>query len=152
MKEPYLLYILRSSYCKSVLILSLIGSYFLIPNKVFYGYGYFLAGVFMLVFSFSITCIVRNIKEKIKLSHTYKTSIFSLFLGIVGISAFQVCGIGAPVCGATIGLGVIFAIFPAFFIDFLTDYSYAIIILSIIMQLFALNFMKCLIVEEHVKK
>jgi len=152
MKEPYLLYILRSSYCKSVLILSLIGSYFLIPNKVFYGYGYFLAGAFMLVFSFSITCIVRNIKEKIKLSHTYKTSIFSLFLGIVGISAFQVCGIGAPVCGATIGLGIVSVIFPAFFIDFLTDYSHAIIIISIIMQTAALYFMKCLRIKDDAKQ
>lgn len=152
MKKPCLLSIFKSYYCKSVFIFSLIGSYFLIPEKVFYSYGYLLAGAFMVVFSFSVACIARNIKEKIKLSHTYKTSVFSLVLSILGISAFQVCGIGAHFCGVSVGFGIISIIFPGFFVDFLSDYSHAIIIFSILMQIAALYFMNCLSACRHIEE
>lgn len=152
MKKPFLLNMFKSHYCKLVLIFALIGSYFLIPEKVFYSYGYLLAGAFMTVFSLSAACIVRNVKEKIKLSHTYKTSAFSLVLSILGISAFQVCGIGAHFCAASVGFGIISIIFPGFLIDFLTGYSHSIIILSILFQIIALYFMNCLSFSRYIEK
>lgn len=143
MSTPYIITILKSYYCKAVFLLALLASYFLIPEKVFYGFGYVLAIAFMFAFSLSVTCIIRNIKEKILLAKTYKYSIFHIILIALGLSAFQVCGIGAPVCGATVGIGVLSVIFPGVFIDFLGDYYEPIIIISIILQIIALYFMGC---------
>ncbi len=134
---------MKSIYCKIVLVLALIASYFLLPPDVFVGSNKILAFIFMIVFSFSVACIIRNIKEKFALSRTYKTSVFSLVLTILGFSAFQVCGVGAPICGATVGMGVLSVIFPGIFVNFLTNYSIKIIYFSILLQLFGLYFMKC---------
>jgi hypothetical protein len=143
MSTPYIITILKSYYCKAVFLLALFGSYFLIPHKVFYGFGYVLAIAFMLAFSLSVTCIIRNIKEKILLARTYKRSVAHIILIALGLSALQVCGVGAPVCGATVGLGVLSIVFPGVFIDFLGDYHLAIIIFSILLQLVSLYFMGC---------
>ena len=143
MLTPYILTILKSHYCKAVFLLAMLASYFLIPHKVFYGFGYILAITFMLTFSLSVTCIVRNIKEKILLARTYKRSVAHIILIALGLSALQVCGVGAPVCGATVGLGVLSVIFPGVFIDFLGDYHLVIIIVSILLQLVSLYFMAC---------
>ncbi len=143
MPTPYLVTILKSHYCKAVFLLALFGSYFLIPHKVFYGLGYALAITFMLAFSLSVTCIIRNIKEKILLARTYKRSVVHIILIALGLSAFQVCGVGAPVCGATVGLGVLSVIFPGVFIDFLGDYYLVVIIVSVLLQLVSLYFMGC---------
>ncbi len=148
MPVPYLVTILKSHYCKVVLLIAFIGSYFLIPSKVFYGFGYVLAITFMIAFSLSITCIIRNIKEKIMLAKTYKRSVFHIILIGLGLSAFQVCGIGAPVCGATVGLGVLSVIFPGVFIDFLGDYHGAIIIISILLQIISLYYMGCFKIQK----
>ncbi len=134
---------MKSHYCQIVFVLSLLISYFLVPKTVFYGFGYLLAGLFMLAFSMSLTCIIRNIKEKVKASMMYKESIAHLILIILGLSALQVCGVGAPVCGATVGLGILSIFLPSFVISFLSSFSSVIIILSALLQLFILYYMKC---------
>jgi len=143
MKIPYFIQILDSIYCKLVFFIAIVISYFLVPHRVLHSYDCWLAIIFMIVFSFSLACIVRNIKEKIVLSRTYKTSVLSLVLSILGFSAFQVCGIGAPVCGLSAGAGVLAIFFPGFVLSFLSNNSIFIVIFSIVVQVFALYFMNC---------
>ncbi len=150
--KPYIITVLQSHYCQIVFLATLFVSYFLIPAKVFYGWGYVLAISFMLVFALSLTCIIRNVKERILLAKTYKQSIWQIVLIILGLSAFQVCGIGAPICGATVGLGMVSIIFPGVFINFLDEYYLLIILFSIILQLISLYFMKCFKLERLVKQ
>ena len=143
MKKPYLFTVMESHYCKTVFVLFFLLSYFLIPSTVFFGYYTAIALAFMVTFSLSMTCITRNIKEKIVLSKTYKTSTMGAIASALGLSALQVCGVGAPVCGASVGLGVLAAVFPEFFVAALSEYAVPLILLSIIMQLVSLRFMKC---------
>lgn len=139
----YLINTLRSKYCIGVFILSLILSYFLIPGRLFYGIYLVLAIVFMILFALTLTCIIRNIKEKIVLAKTYKSSLIGIIAGGIGLAAVQVCGVGAPVCGATIGMGILSTVFPMVFVDILTKYASIILIISIIFQFIALYFMNC---------
>jgi hypothetical protein len=97
----------------------------------------------MISFSLTISCIVRNIKEKIKLAKTYKSSIIGLISTIIGLSALQVCGIGAPICGATIGFGFLATIFPSLFLNMSNSFAIFLVIFSIILQIVALYFMNC---------
>jgi len=143
MKIPYFIQILASVYCKIVFVFALGMSYFLLPPRVLHSRHAWLAIIFMIVFSFSLACIVRNIKEKVVLSRTYKTSALSLVLSVLGFSAFQVCGIGAPVCGLSAGAGVLAIFFPGFVLSFLSNNSIFIVIFSIVVQVFALYFMNC---------
>ncbi len=134
---------MSSIYCKIVFVVAFISSYFLLPPDIISGPHKYIAVAFMFSFSFSIACIVRNIKEKVVLARTYKTSVFSLVLSIIGFSAFQVCGLNAGMCTATVGMGVVSTIFPTFFVGFLSDYAFLIIWISVFFQLFALYIMKC---------
>jgi len=143
MKTPYFIQILASFYCKIVFILAFGVSYFFLPPHVLYGHHAWLAIIFMIVFSFSLACIVRNIKEKVVLSRTYKTSVLSLILSILGFSAFQVCGLGASVCGLSAGAGVLAIFFPGFVLNFLSDNSTFIVSFSIVIQTFVLYSMNC---------
>ncbi|MBT4334308.1 hypothetical protein HOD61_00640 [archaeon] len=97
----------------------------------------------MIVFALTMTCIVNNIKERIILAKTYKTSMVSIIATAIGISALQVCGVGAPICTATIGAGVLALIFPITLIEVLSRYSILIISFSILLQLTALYFLGC---------
>ncbi len=109
-------------------------------------HGFFhitLAVFFMISFAMTITCVVRNIKERVSQARTYGTSFFGLIALVLGLSALQVCGIGAPLCGATIGLGIVTWIFPEFLFRFLVGWSVPIIIISILAQWLAIYFMHC---------
>ncbi len=143
MKKIYLLEVIKSSYCKLAFVVSLFVSYILIPPTVFNGVYSLVAVTFMVAFSLSIMCIVRNVKEKVLLARTYKSSLIGIIATALGISALQVCGVGAPVCGASIGLGVLSAIFPGFFVNFLEGYSIWILAATILLQVASLYFMKC---------
>jgi len=138
-----LLYTLKSKYCIGVFAVSLILGYISVPKSVFYGIYLIFAGIFIISFALTLTCVVRNVKEKIVLARTYKSSLVGIIATGVGLAALQVCGVGAPVCGATVGLGILSAIFPIAFVDILSKYSLEIIVVSIIFQLGALYFMNC---------
>ena len=142
-KMIYLLNIFKSKYCLSVFALSFVLSYFLIPKTVFYGWYTAIAILFMISFSLVTTCIVRNVKEKVMLAKTYKSSIIGIVAVALGLGALQVCGVGAPVCGAAVGLGIFSSIFPTVFVNLMSRYSIHFIILSIVFQLVALYFMNC---------
>lgn len=142
-KYYYLFYVLKSHYCKVVFLLSLFLTYLLIPKKIFYGYYTILAIMFMLTTSFTITCFTRNIKEKALNARKNGASIMGVLMIILGFGALQACTIGSPVCGASIGMGILALIFPGVTYKFINEYSLIIIILTIILQIFALYFMKC---------
>ena len=144
-RQIYLKKVLRSNYCKAVFVIIFILSYFLVPEDVFVGYYILLAVAFMLSISLSLTCIIRNIKERVKLSRTYETSSISVIAAGIGLAALQVCGVGAPVCGASVGLGILSAIFPGVFVNFLQSYAVWIIVISIVLQLIALYEMNCFV-------
>jgi hypothetical protein len=147
----YLFKVMKSKYCKSIFLISLIGSYFLIPDTVFNGFYYIIAITFMVTFSLSIMCIVRSIKDRATLAKKSKASLLSIIATALGLSALQVCGVSIPVCGASIGIGLLSVVFPQFFVDFLANYSPFIIGFSIILQLVALYYMGCFI-ETQKKK
>ncbi len=139
----YLFKIMKSHYCKIVFIVIFLASYFLIPQTVFNGWYYILAISFMLVFSLTATCLTRNIKEKVVAARSYKGSFLSVISAIIGLSALQVCGIGAPICGASIGMAVLSLIFPRVVIDFLHNSSVWVIVVSLLFQILGLYYMKC---------
>ena len=139
----YLFYVLKSKYCIITFVLALFLSYFLIPKTVFYGLYILLAGLFMISFSLSITCIVRNIKEKVLVAKTYKSSVIGLVAAALGLAALQVCGVGAPFCGAAVGLGILSSFLPTAFIDIMSDFAVEFIVVSIFFQLLALYLMNC---------
>jgi len=136
-------YALKNNYGKIAFILSLIISYFLIPKTVFYGWYYLIAILFMMTFSLTMTCIIRNIREKIIANKQCKGSFLGLLASIIGISAFQVCTIGAPVCGISLGLGIVSFLFPNILLATMEKYAIFIIFISIGLQLLALCLMKC---------
>ena len=139
----YIIGIFRSKYCLAVLIFSLALGYYLIPKTIFYRWDRLLGYAFILSFALTTTCIVRNTKEKIVLAKTYKSSLASIIAIAVGLAALQACGVGAPVCGAAIGLGVLSFIFPSILIEKMGQYAVSIIVFSIAFQLISLYFMNC---------
>ena len=139
----YLVNVLKSKYCVIIFAMAFIISYFLVPEKIFYEWYTLLGIAFMIAFSLSLTCIVRNVKERIMLTKTYESSVASIIATAVGLTALQACGIGAPVCGSMVGLGFLSIFFPTVFNNFLYDYGLYVVLFSISIQFIALYFMKC---------
>ena len=143
MKKYYLLEIFKSHYCQFVFLISLVGIYFLVPKKVFYGYDTLIGIFFIVMTSLTITCLVRSIKEKVLSAKASGASLLGILSIIFGFGALQACTIGAPVCGATIGGGILALIFPGFAFSLMEKYSVPIVLISIFIQLLALYLMKC---------
>ena len=142
-KEIYLFNTLESKYCLLVLALSLVLGYYLIPQYIFHSSYAPLVFIFIFLFALTVMCIIRNIKEKIILARTYKSSIFSLIAIALGLGALQICGVGAPVCGATVGVGLLSFLFPAAFSNIPQHYALYLLLVSIIIQALSLYFMNC---------
>lgn len=143
-KIPNILKILSSNYCRLVFVVSFFVGYLLLPEIVFHTANRVLALFYLLVFSSLMTCVIRNVKEKIGMAQRRKSSFLGTIAIIIGFSAFQFCGISAPVCGASIGVGFLSVIFPNFLSRFFLDNGELIIYLSIIAQLAALHYIGCL--------
>lgn len=126
-----------------IFILSLIGVYFIIPEKMFYGWYNLLAYSFILSTALTITCIFKNTKERIKLNKKTGKSWVSIILSIFGITATQVCGIGAPMCGAALGGSIGLTFLPSFAQTFFENYAVYIILIAIVGQLYSLYILKC---------
>lgn len=144
MKKVFFFEILKSDYCKITFLLSFVGSYFLIPRHLFFSKYLILTILFMLSFSVLVTCSVRNIKEKILVAKTATTSIWGLVASALGLTALQVCGLGGAFCGGSIFFGLLTTIIPGFAVNFLTDYSVPLLIVSIFLQILAGWQMGCL--------
>ncbi|MEM4397532.1 MAG: hypothetical protein QW757_02825 [Candidatus Woesearchaeota archaeon] len=141
-KKTFLFAVFESKLCFIVFLLSLALGSILTPKRIFYGYFTILGVFYIFLFALVMTCMVRIIKEKvINLKHT-GASFFSIILSLLGFSALNVCGIGAPVCGAGLTIGIA-SFFPSFFNNFFHNYAWLILIISIIIQILALWYMGC---------
>lgn len=138
-----LIKVLKSHYCKVVFLLSLILSYFLVPRHLVGFWWNLIVIIFMLVFSLNMTCMVRNIKERIKTAKTTTNSVINLIASGLGILALQVCGTSGYFCSASILMGVFSSVLPHFLLDFLKEYSVYIILATILFQVISLRNMKC---------
>ena len=147
MSKMYLFEVIESHYCKLTFIVAFILSYFLIPHNLQPEFFY-LSIIFMSVFALVVMCVVRNIKEQILVARTKKSSLITLLISLIGISAFQVCGAGF-VCGAGIGMAILAMILPSTMLSLLNEYAFLIIVFSILFQLAALYFMKCFHKNEN---
>jgi len=143
MKKYYLLEIFKSHYCQFVFLIALVVTYLLVPKKVFYSY-YILIGIFFIAAtSLTITCLVRSIKERILSAKASGASLVGILSIIFGFGALQACTIGAPVCGATIGGGIMALIFPSFALNLMEEYGIPIVLISTLIQILSLYLMKC---------
>jgi hypothetical protein len=134
---------IRTVPCAIVFVSSLI-VWFLLTYKILFYSRYTIIGIiFVLTFSTTITCMIRNTKEKVVQAKQYKKSLFGIIWVVIGVWALQVCGINAFMCWSTIWISVIWAILPTSFINILGEYSIYIIILSIVTQIVWLYYMKC---------
>ena len=139
----YIKKVFQSKPCLFTFALSLILSYFLIPKKVFYESFILIAFSFMFLFALIITCTVKNFKEKMKLAKATKGSGLAAVATALGLISLQVCGVGAPVCGATVGVGLISIFLPATALGFVEKYAIEIILMTILLQLVSLKYMNC---------
>lgn len=134
---------MNTKYCLFVFIISL-GLWFLMVHKTLFVWIYtILWVVFITTFALTVTCLVRNIKERIQMANKEKKSIIWIIWAVIWISAAQLCGINALFCWSTIWLWLLSTILPVSTVWFLSEYAIWIIILSIVTQIIWLYFMKC---------
>lgn len=134
---------INTKYCRFVFIISL-GLWFLMVYKTLFVWVYSILWViFITTFALTVTCLVRNIKEKIQIANREKKSIIWIVWAVIWISAAQLCGVNAVFCGSTIWVWLLSTILPTSTIWFLSEYAVLIIILSIVTQIIGLYLMKC---------
>jgi hypothetical protein len=141
-KNTFLYKVFESHYCKIVFVIGLAISYFLIPGTVFETWYAYLAIIYMILFSIILTCIVRTIKERIKSARTYEKSILGILASGIGLAALQACTLSVS-CSVSIGLSILYLIFPQFFVSFLINYSQYILIAAILIQAITIYLMGC---------
>lgn len=144
MKLPFIIENLHSKYCLTIFILMLGVGYLLIPKEVFAHTHVVVVIPFILLFALTTACAARSIKERILLSRN-RASLIGIISSIVGITTLQVCGISGPMCGASVGVGILSVLFPGVIIAVLRDYSIGVLITTMIMQIVSLYMMKCFV-------
>ena len=151
MKKLFLVRLFRSNYCRAIFVLSFLASYYLVPRSVFNEIYALIALLFMLTFALMFTCLIRNVKERIRTAAIYQSSsLIGIIASVLGIAALQVCGTGGPVCGASIGLAVASTFFPGFVVSFLEGYAIPMVMISVVTQLVSLYYMKCFYVHHAI--
>ncbi len=141
-RQTLLYKVFESNYCKIVFALGLVISYLLIPKAVFESQYLYLAIIYMTLFSTILTCVIRTIKERIKQARMYEKSLIGIIASGIGLATLQVCTLSMS-CSVSLGLSILYLIFPQFFISFLTKYSQYILVISIIFQAIAIYLMGC---------
>jgi len=139
----YLTKFFKSDYCKVIFLASLILTYVFIPKKIFYSYYTIIGVAFIIIASLTITCFVKNIKEKVYAAKAQGASVVGIITILLGLVGLQACTIGAPVCGASIGAGVLALFFPLIAMELIKAHSFLVIYASLIIQIVALYFMGC---------
>ncbi len=147
MKLPFIIENLQSKYCLGIFILMLGVGYLLIPKEVFAHTHVVVVIPFILLFAFSTACAARSIKERILLSEN-RGSLIGIISSIIGITTLQVCGISGPMCGASVGVGILSVLFPGAIITLLRENSIGILISTMILQVVSLYMMRCF-VRKH---
>lgn len=120
------------------IVLSYLG-YLLIPRQVFIAGFWWLAIPFIILFALVTTCTIKNLK----VSLTSKVSKRGFFASVLGFSALQVCGLSAYACSTALGFTILAGILPHTILNLFQEYSIFIILVSIIIQIYALYQLKC---------
>lgn len=143
MPQPFIFENLKSNYCKIVFSAALFAGFFITPKHLITGRYLWVSVPFMLLFAFSIACMVRVIKERVSTTLDKGSSIFGFLISVVGLSALQACGLGAPLCGASIGLSILSAVLPSFALQLLVHHGLTIVLFTMALQIIGLYSMKC---------
>ena len=142
LKNLVLFQIFKSTYCIFTFVLSLIIVSLLAPAKIFYHHN-LIGYAFIILTSLLITCLVRNIKEKVYSARINGASVLGILSIILGFGALEVCAMSAPVCGAYISTGILALFLPNIAFSFFEEYHMSIIFFSFLIQFFALYQMQC---------
>ena len=135
--------IFDSIYCRFVFLGALGISYFLVPQRIFNSVYWPLGIVFMVLSALLVTCMVKNIKDRIRVARTYKSSILGILALAFGAASLQFCGVGAFICSPTWGMALVAALIPELAFPMLTHFAIPIFILSIFFQVISLYLMGC---------
>jgi hypothetical protein len=141
----YLRRVLKSHYCKIVFALTFVVGLVTVPKSVYLDrLSKILVYIFIALFALTATCLVRNIKERVVAARARQSSILGIVATAIGIVAIQSCGIGAPICGASVGAGFLGFLFPGMALSFFRNYASILLISSIAVQIVSLYLMNCL--------
>lgn len=134
----------KIQYSRLIFALIFCLSYFLIPKKIFNGWYTLLGVTFMISFSLMVNCLVLQIKEKYEIQKSMGKHFVGIFFGLLGLSALQLCTVGASFCAVSLGTTIVAAFLPTIAIHFISKYAEVIIIISILVQFYTLYRMRCL--------
>ena len=130
----------KPRYPLFVFLATLLFGYLILHQAVTSGIYSVLGAIFLVIFSLSITCIIRSAVEQARTLHHGHSGI-TIAAGVLGISAFHVCG--NAVCGYGLSFLLLSAALPAAALGTFGSLSILIIIISIALQVFAISRMKC---------
>jgi len=128
--------------------------------------------IYSLLLATLVTCLFKTIKEKLKEQiqsrrpfdflkessnqlksgkrlkavKTFSVGLLKsavLLAGIVGLGAAQFCVFGSPVCGVSVGTGIVMTIFPTAAVKILYQYAEWIILGAVALQVAGLFLMGC---------
>lgn len=130
--------ILSERFSQAIFLFTLAIAGWLTPVEVYYEQP-LLVAVFLLVFSTTITCTIRTLKDNLAASRG--GGALSILSSLAGLAALSACS-SAFVCGAA-GAGLVALLMPVFLGDFLSTYGVPVVQFSILLQLFSLHLMGC---------
>jgi len=139
----YIKKILKKHFHKIIFVIFFGLSYFIIPKKIFSGWYILLGVTFMISFSLVVTCLILQIKEKYKIQKSMGKHFVGIIFGLIGLSALQLCTVGASFCAVSFGTTIVAAFLPTIAIHFVSKYAEVIIIISIVVQFCTLYRIKC---------
>lgn len=114
-----------------------LGFFVLVPTRVIeHGHLAISAG-FVLTFALLMTFTVTSLKERVRSARQSANSTLGFLAMAIGITALQVCGMGAT-CGFSALTGIIALLIPGALFNFTSAYSLYIIAFSILLQIIAL--------------
>jgi len=139
----------KSKYCWVVFGFSLLIAYLIVrSNFVYLGQNPFIlldVFAFLILFSLTLTCNVRIIKERIKgirSKKMYATSLFNVILYVLGFGAIEGCLISS-FCGINITLSLLSIILPGAIFHKFIEYSPYVLLGINLLLLGSLFHMKC---------
>jgi hypothetical protein len=106
--------VLSSKYCWGVIFISIVLGYFLIIRKftLFTSFwSIFFSIFYIILFAVSNSCLVKEMKERIKDSSQTGSSILSILGSVLGISAIQLCTVSGT-CSVNIVTSLLLTVFP----------------------------------------
>ncbi|MBW3021212.1 hypothetical protein KY334_07995 [Candidatus Woesearchaeota archaeon] len=139
----FLFDIFKHKSCRLVFIVALAIISLLVPRSIFLGWLILLGIPFIVLSSMVVSCFIRLLRERIRLSKESGMSLLGIIATAFGFIALQMCSIGTLVCGVTLSFSIFGFILPGFLFHFIGEYSYLVLVLSIILQFISLYFMNC---------